>query len=198
MGMTAIDHLYAARVAIKRNLYEKRGTGDDRVDVWLHPADLMNVRRDLEPSMFVSMQNASSALKLFAMNVKEDVAISEGFAHLALNGTHVLTVDLKSGVIDQVDHPIPVSSQECAMLDSFFHNRNTVCVERPFVDVPQLSPLAFSPEEAIPLDIKVYTFSITEMAERGLVRLDRHAHGWDVTLTWKGRMTLNNYRALAS
>jgi hypothetical protein len=192
---TVIDHLYAARVAIKRNLYEKRGGGEDRIDVWLHPSDLMNVRRAIDFRMLEPTQN----LKLFAMNVKEDAAIPEGVAHLALNGTHVLTVDLKSGVIDQVDHPIPVSPQECAMLDSFFHNCKTVRVQRPFVDVAHLAPLSLGvDDDASPVSIKVYTFSINEMAERGLVSLQRHVHGWDVTLTWKGRMTLNNYRALAS
>lgn len=192
---TMIDHLYAAHVGIKRNLYEKRGGGEDRIDVWLHPSGIMSIKRTIDVSMLEPTQN----LKLFNMNVKEDVAISEGFAHLALNGTHVLTVDMKSGVIDQVDHPIPVSPQECAMLDSFFHNRKTVRVERPFVDVAHLAPLSLGvDDDASPVSIKVYTFSINEMAERGLVRLDRHVHGWDVTLTWKGRMTLNNYRALAS
>lgn len=192
---TIIDHLYAARVGIKRNLYEKRGGGEDRIDVWLHPSDIMDIKRTIDIRMLEPTRN----LKLFAMNVKEDAAIPEGVAHLALNGTHVLTVDLKSGVIDQVDHPIPVSPQECAMLDSFFHNTKTVRVQRPFVDVAHLQPMSLGvDDDASPLSIKVYTFSINEMAERGLVSLQRHAHGWDVTLTWKGRMTLNNYRALAS
>jgi hypothetical protein len=146
-----IDHLYAAHVAIKRNLYEKRGGGEDRIDVWLHPSDIVSVRRAVDFSMVEATRN----LKLFAMNLKEDEAVPEGVAHLALNGTHVLTVDLQSGVIDPVDHPIPVSPQECAMLDSFFHNRKTVRVERPFVDVAHLAPLSLAVDDAAPVNIKV-------------------------------------------
>lgn len=196
MTKTIIDHLYAARNSIKRNLYEKAGGGSDRIGVWLHPSSMTSVMREVRADMFEATIAPKGALKLFAMDVKQDRDIPEGVAHLALNGTHVLTVDLSTGVIAQMDHALPVSEDECAVLDSFFRDRKTVRVERLAMDVAMLKPLSLRVDDEAPISIPVRTLFMDELAERGLVRVESHAHGYDVSLTWKGRMTLNNYRAL--
>jgi hypothetical protein len=154
MTKTIIDHLYAARNSIKRNLYEKAGGGSDKIGVWLHPSSMTRVMREVRADMFEATIAPQGALKLFAMDVKQDRDIPEGVAHLALNGTHVLTVDLSTGIVAQMDHALPASEAECAALDSFFRNRKTVRIERLAMDVAMLKPLSLHIGDEMPTDLR--------------------------------------------
>ncbi|WP_370372967.1 hypothetical protein [Henriciella pelagia] len=211
--MDAAEKSQSPLELIGETLYELRDRcwdkpfGEGAVTVWLGRDAWREVKMDPLVIQMASYQNAAanSGMRFMGARLKPDNP-SEAppwRGSVMLNGAPVWEIDFESGSRKEIfSDPKTSGKMVQALAHAFDGGRaSTLRVRTPVIKIVERLPLDRSPAPNDSLDtsetIPFFTVSFDDFEAAGLVRMDDHAHGWDIRLTHLGRNAIQSWIAHA-